>query len=56
MHFYWLFIAIATHLGEAQSLNLYSDRFSNNHITKRSLAAKSKTAIALNNAKQMLGL
>ena len=34
-----------------------SDRFSNNQITRRSLFAKSKTAmIALNDVKQMLSL
>jgi hypothetical protein len=32
------------------------DRLSNNHIASRSLFAKSKTEIALNDVKQMLGL
>ncbi|GBO52770.1 hypothetical protein APA_571 [Pseudanabaena sp. lw0831] len=33
-----------------------SDRKANNHITRRSLFAKSKTAITLIDVKQMLGL
>jgi len=38
-------------------LSINSDRFSNNHITRRSLFAKSKTAaIALNDVKPMLSL
>jgi|JFJP01.1.fsa_nt_gi hypothetical protein len=40
----------------AYSSHINNDRFSNNHITRRSLFAKSKTAIALNDIKQMLGL
>jgi len=36
--------------------HINSDRLSNNHITRRSLVAKSKTAIALNNVKKMLDL
>jgi hypothetical protein len=35
---------------------IWGDRFSNNHISSRSLFAKPKTAIALSEVKQMLGL
>jgi hypothetical protein len=45
------------HKAIAYSSHINSDRFSKNHITRRSLFAKSKTAmIALNDVKQMLGL